>query len=420
MSNKCPLCCEVVKFDPGKFEGRVRKCPHCHEFVHPEINIIQLVNEWCVKRLADIRMPKKISLCCLYMVLAALAGLIVAVIPGILSLEHWPPSWIIGVVVFLIVLLVGTRPGNIQPAVIIAFVTLLFVGMGNLWQKQNFELRNRPYIQILDEKFDLRMTGSYRWVNESNPEPTFLLSWSLINHGPVPARIESIRIQGHSEKKKIGTLEAISIGPYENDRLSQWTSPDIFPASSNEVSSVHSREVEFFLGADDAENLFGISLNKKKIFENEQFKIGKFDSPYLKSMTGRKFKTFYMLVQLEYHALGETGKEKNPYWYWVLLEHQDGRFVSVDSGISEVIKASKRSKLSSVDNYQIEATGPASNSTVKAVSSQAQSQIPPIRIDTINYSGTVIGNQNGQAAEKKAMVNIDDSVSRDSVSTNQR
>ena len=36
MSKKCPFCYEAIKFDAKRVKKGVRKCPHCHEFIHPK------------------------------------------------------------------------------------------------------------------------------------------------------------------------------------------------------------------------------------------------------------------------------------------------------------------------------------------------------------------------------------------------
>jgi len=62
---------------------------------------------------------------------------------------------LLGLVAFLIAFVIFVRPLNIQSAVIIAFIALMFNGLGTFWQKENFDLRNRPYVGIVPAYFDM-------------------------------------------------------------------------------------------------------------------------------------------------------------------------------------------------------------------------------------------------------------------------
>ena len=55
-------------------------------------------------------------------------------------------------------------------------------------------------------------------------------------------------------------------------------------------------------------------------------------SPYLKEHLNDKFKQFYLLIELEYYALGEQNKKKDAYRYWVMfkqdrIDEQRYRFI---------------------------------------------------------------------------------------------
>ena len=156
---------------------------------------------------------QKKSNCISSLVVALLIAVVFFFLSPLPERMHMPYPWILASIAFVITFVALTRPWNIQTAVVIGFITLMFNGLGTLWQKENFELRNRPYIQILDQEFKLSITNIFR-MNGPKPEPAFEFVWPLINHGPTPATIHDILIKGHSDKTKLISPEAISIGPY--------------------------------------------------------------------------------------------------------------------------------------------------------------------------------------------------------------
>ncbi len=139
----CPICAEKISFNPDGIALKAKKCPHCHEFIHAP-SIFEAMEKCLSKRIQDIKIQNFVKRGFPYLwalVVSAVTALILFLMLFFLKLETRPASWILIFVVFLIVFLIWIKPLNIQPTVLIAFVTLLFVGLGNLWQKENFELR---------------------------------------------------------------------------------------------------------------------------------------------------------------------------------------------------------------------------------------------------------------------------------------
>lgn len=296
-----------------------------------------------------------------------LAFIGVGFLPIVLKIENWPPSWIMALVVAIIVFLTTQRPkfGNLNPATLIALGALLFVGLGTLWQKEDFESRNRPYIQILNSPFKIKITGNYRWSNKESPEPEFLLSWGLVNHGSMPAHFEEIVIKGHANEDKLKTAEAIRIGPDDSDRARQWVSQDVFPFHMS--SDAHLREVNFFLNTEDVKKLFSLELDGKEIIKNnKQLEGGQYSSPYLSSMADNKFKDFYLIIKLKYHALADIKKEKNPYQYWEVFRYKEGNYYPIDSGISTMTERPKIPQEISESGQPVKRDVPATGSAVSA------------------------------------------------------
>jgi hypothetical protein len=245
-----------------------------------------------------------------------------------------------GIAAGVIILIAFLRPFDIQPSVVFTFGTLIFVALNVKWQIDNFELRNRPYLQFLEPGFIIQMTGLFR-MNDGKPEPALKLEWPAINHGPVPATIKDIRIKGHPERGKVASSEAISIGPYAQDRKEQWISYDIFPSAGKEIQNIRKHQTYFYFNTGDMKRLFGIDLSENEIIKgasSSQGDPGLFNSPYLSNHKNDVLSNFFLIFQIEYYALGETAKGKPPYHYWVIFHYQNGIWSSVESGTRQKIK----------------------------------------------------------------------------------
>lgn len=317
-SYKCPTCDENINFDPDNLNATAKKCPHCHEWISPK-------DPWLGLCLNAKRYLKRNSFLFLLPAIFVPAFGVWCLTGSIM----W--SSIIGAIVLLAVL----RPLGIQPAVLISFAAFIFVGVNTLEQKQNFELRNRPYIQIADSSLKIFPTNSYR-LNGPKPEPKFLFKLSLANHGPVPASIQEVLIKGHNEVGKVISGESIFIGPNAEDKEKQWKNFDIFPKFSEEMANVWSDDNSFYFNVGDVQKLFGMILDEKEIIKNAQItpeSPNLYVSPYLFKQAGKIVSDFFIIIQLEYNALGERNK-KSPYYYWVIYKFHsnDNSFTFVESG----------------------------------------------------------------------------------------
>lgn len=228
-------------------------------------------------------------------------------------------------------------------ALVVSIISCWFASMSLKAQNENFELRNRPYIEIVNSNFRILSTGRYAWRNPLGPEPEFQLLWPVINHGPVPATISSIRIQAHRSLDKLKT-EGIQIGPNEADR--RWANWDIFPMLGYERNlDGRFRATSAFLNLEDVKRLFNIDLDKKQIVGEKEYREGIFNSDYLRESNNslNNKSNFFILIQIKYYALGEIGRKK-PYYYWVILEHHNREFIQLESGVHEAIKLSSNPK----------------------------------------------------------------------------
>jgi len=273
-----------------------------------------------------------------------LKNLLLAVIIGAMTyLFAWLPSrfyipywWILGFIAFVISLCALLRPKNIQTVAIIGFLTLMLNGLGVLGEKENFELRNRPYIQIVDSSLKIFPTKIYR-LNGPKPEPAFLLELLLANHGPVPASVRKILIKGHAEIDKVTSEEGVSIGPNAVDKEKQWKNFDIFPKFSEQIANIWPDWRFFYFNVGDVRKLFGMELDESEITKSAQPSpsgLGLYNSPYLLEHAKKIASDFFVIIQLEYNALGERNK-KAPYYYWVIykiINGSDPKFV--ESGIN--------------------------------------------------------------------------------------
>ena len=104
-------------------------------------------------------------------------------------------------------------------------------------------------------------------MNDTTPEPAFEFVWPLINHGPTPATINDILIKGHPDIAALTGPAAISLGPYWEDRLSQWRTQDVFMPVNGQTNTL-SRLLFFYLNVGEVKKLFGVDLNEKQISEN--------------------------------------------------------------------------------------------------------------------------------------------------------
>lgn len=341
---RCPFCREEVSFSPAMIKNWARKCPHCHEFVHPKgffdkfARIFTSLLPKAFKR----NVMKKIAKYTFSLLVAIAIALAVWLIPAVLRVESWPPWGILGLVAFMVIILSFLRPFNIQPAVSIAFITLLFVGLGILWQKQNFDLRNRPYINVAPS--DIKLTGLYI-VRSSKigPEPEFTLELRFINQGPVPATIGNIIAYGQKDKQKLLLGKGVLLGPSLKDKQNQWSNADVFPFIAVESGIKEPKLTRtFYLGTSDIFSVFSRELSIVAITKDATLVEGTgnfYNSPFLKELSSTLLGSYYLLIQVEYYGLGEQDKRKEPYWYWIVFKRDEKGFTFECSGVKKKMPA---------------------------------------------------------------------------------
>lgn len=210
------------------------------------------------------------------------------------------------------------EPYNIQSEVIIAAAALLFTGMTILFQGFEFELRNRPYLRIIDAKLNLT-TAVFR-PTSTGPEPQFEISMNFVNHGAIPGTVTEVTIVAHPEWNKVFTQEAI---PFATD-LRDWVRVDIFPYLGNAKHDQWLLKRTFFLNLEHARKI-GIEH------------VAKVEKPNpLQELFHVTSLPFYCAFQIKYFALNEVDK-KRPYWYWILCQYKEGSFHFIDSGVDKRI-----------------------------------------------------------------------------------
>jgi hypothetical protein len=187
-------------------------------------------------------------------------------------------------------------------------------------QKNNFILRNRPYVQVVEEDFKIKATGRYRINSDNNnPEIELIFTIPFMNHGPVPASIESVDVYIHHELKKIEADEGVLIGQQQKDDKNL----DIFPYLSDGVKNVRSSKRKVYLNVHDAQNLFKEEIDKNKIMETKDKNDELADIPLSNYLDGLfshdEFSDFFVAVQIKYTALGEAASLK-PFFYWVIFK----------------------------------------------------------------------------------------------------
>ena len=251
-----------------------------------------------------------------------------------------------GAFIGLIILCSFLKPFGLQSSVLISFGAFIFVGLNALWQKDNFDLRNRPYLQITDHDFRLSAMHDFR-MNGGNPEPKFFFEFQVLNHGAVPATITTITMQVHPDIAKLGSKEAIYVGPYSQDKIQQWKNIDVFPYLDSEFTNQTRISRQFFLGVPDLQKLKVnpelVQSYTDYVTQNTIQNDGIYKINTIQHGLGHDFCEHYILIQFEYFALGEQSKRKEPYWYWAIYKSRHGErggtdFAFVESGTEQKIK----------------------------------------------------------------------------------
>lgn len=286
MSKQCPFCLEDIKFDSKRVKKVVRKCPHCHELIHPvscfvrfreslENSISSIVRggdnrmNWC--RLNH----KKVSRFIFNVIFAIAIGVIVAFLSSLPEKWALPYWWILGAIAFIITLTALTRPLNVQMVVVIAFVALIFNGIGILWQKENFDLRNRPYIGMIPKYFDM--------TNETTDgkNKIFTFKVELKNSGDIGAILEDFEyipfVVPNNKFLDAGVekITAINLRKLnENFGMIGWKNVPVLPKDLIEQEIINNPFgiTDFqLLGGDNSDVFFWLKATYRSIGEKKRF-----------------------------------------------------------------------------------------------------------------------------------------------------
>ena len=239
-------------------------------------------------------------------------------------------SFICFAITFLIFNAFNREPNNIQSEVIIAFVALLLTGATVFFQKQDFELRNRPYIQVIPGH-QLKQTGNFR-VDDSKPQVEFESQYKFFNRGPIPGTVKDIIVFAAFDKNKLLENQGVLLGPNLINKEIQWEQLDVFPFLSDHPD-LNKIDKTYYIGLNDVTRVFGLTLNEKELMSNAvQVKKDLFYSDYLNKLFQSTPRQFYSLIQIRYYAFDEVNnKNRRPYWYWKIYRHSD-HFEEIASG----------------------------------------------------------------------------------------
>lgn len=288
---ECPHCIKEVDI-------RASKCPHCHEFIHAEIWFEGLRNWfdgiilklWGIKK-EKLKFPRMSCEVKARILSSLLIAVIIGIVVGLLSslTELWNLSYsvILGFVAFAISLSALTRPLNVQTAVIIAFLALMFNGLGTLWQKENFDLRNRPYIGVVPQYFDMMQdyippSGEPTLnVKTARNDKIFKLKVQIENSGEIGAILEDFEyipfvvsngrfLDDGSEKIDAIPLKKIN----EHYGVIEWKNAPVFPRNVIGQEIVNSPfGVSDFqrLGSDNTNVFFWLKATYRPTGEKKKF-----------------------------------------------------------------------------------------------------------------------------------------------------
>jgi len=289
---QCPHCIEQIELG-------ATKCPHCHEFIHAETWFVGLRN-WVESIFFKLFGEKKEKIKFPYMeskiivrilvsfIFAIIIGVVVCLLSSLPELLNLQYPWILGFVAFAIALIALTRPLNVQTAVIIAFIALMFNGLGTLWQKENFDLRNRPYIGVLPQYFDMTQDYVPPSVGSTAPNAKAISNDKILklkvrieNSGEIGAILQDFEYipfvvsSGHfldAGNEKIDAINLKKINEHYN--VIEWKNAPVFPHSSIEQDVVNSPfGVSDFqrLGGDNVDVYFWLKATYRPIGEKKSF-----------------------------------------------------------------------------------------------------------------------------------------------------
>ncbi|OGW84555.1 MAG: hypothetical protein A3C35_02170 [Omnitrophica bacterium RIFCSPHIGHO2_02_FULL_46_11] len=295
MKKQCPFCNEDVKFDPKSSENGPKKCPHCHEFI-PSSDSIGLVGDWIknvfsgkiIKKENDNIDYKKVVNLVLSFLFSALIALGIWFITGLPEKFNIPYTVILGCIAFIIALVALTRPFNIQTVVIIGFIALMFSGLGTLWQKENFDLRNRPYIGIVPQYFDMTQDyvlpsgGATLNTKATSNDKIFRLNVWIENSGEIGAILQdfeyipfvtrdgSLFLDSGSEQIDAIPLKKLN----EHYGVIEWKNAPVLPHNTIEQKIVNNPfGISDFqrLGGDNMDVYFWLKATYRPIGEKKKF-----------------------------------------------------------------------------------------------------------------------------------------------------
>ncbi len=259
------------------------------------------------------------------------AGTLTTATLYLLGVFSFSLSLLMGLVVMGVIFCAFKRPWGIRPSVLVAFLAMLFVGMGIFWQKESFDLRNRPFIKV--SPIAIKLTDKARFMaDEDRLEPLFVSNISLTNYGPVPARITNLTIKA---SKDIDFSKPIPIGVFVENR--EWKNFDIFPGEENTTNS----NIQFYLNFGHVYELFGINFGDLNVPLAEKIKNADltkpFDLPEFIEVASNSISSFYSIIQIEYTILGDNGRAK-PYHYWVKYKTHFNKGVTINSFLESGVK----------------------------------------------------------------------------------
>jgi len=184
-----------------------------------------------------------------------------------------------------------------------------------LLSSRQFELANRPFLEIIDPSVSIQSTSLDRGIL---PEVIFDVEFHLINHGSLPAHVK----RTESFFQSLGEDAICQAMSDEEDKEEQWHNFDIFPYIEG-VS--YGKKTEPLINVKDVKNVMNLN---KTFYENIKDKNYKFwntnTEPTMKQRIKKQVNAFYLILQIEYYKMGDNYNDATPYFYSVKFKINKG------------------------------------------------------------------------------------------------
>jgi hypothetical protein len=176
-----------------------------------------------------------------------------------------------------------------------------------LRDERNFDLSNRPLLEILGPSMDIVDTDKNAPRGEA-PELLFAFPYLLINHGKLPAHVRNIDclFLDSGEKRPIHAM------PYQEDR--HWKNFDVFPSIQ---PYLYLRRSYAFVNVNDLKDVMQLDDDFYKEIVGRDSVFWKQEKDGIVASFKTKMKQFFLILQIEYDKLRENNVSDSAYFYSV-------------------------------------------------------------------------------------------------------